>query len=72
LRRSPGGKTLFTWAEVEVVPMGATLSGPDTSPCALGGVSLEAASLEAVDTGAELVPLAMGLSVTLEFFGAAG
>jgi hypothetical protein len=72
LRRSPGRTTLSTWAEVEVVSMGATLSGPDTSPCASGEVRLEAASFEAAGTGAELVNLAVGLSFPLRFNGGAG
>jgi hypothetical protein len=58
---------LFTWAVVGVVPMGATLSGPDMSPGAPGEVRLEAASFEAAGTGAELVPLAVGLSAHLAF-----
>jgi hypothetical protein len=45
-----------------VVPIGVTLSGPDTSLGAPGEVRLEAASFEAAGTGAELVPLAVGLS----------
>jgi hypothetical protein len=52
--------------------MGAMLSGPDTSPDAPGKVRREAASIEAAGTGAVLVPLAVGLSVPLGFFGAAG
>jgi hypothetical protein len=52
--------------------MGATLSGPETSPGAPGEVRLEAASFEAAGTRAELVPLAVGLSVPLGYFGAAG
>jgi predicted nucleotidyltransferase len=71
LRRSPSRTTLSSWAVVEVVPMGATLSGPDTSPGAPGEVRLEAASFEAAGTGAELVPLAVVLSVPLGFVGAA-
>jgi predicted nucleotidyltransferase len=63
---------LSTWAVVKVVPIGATLSGPDTSPGAPGEVRLEAASFEAAGTDAELVPLAVGLSVPLGFYGAAG
>jgi hypothetical protein len=35
---------LSTWAVVWVVPIGVTLSDPDTSPGALGEVRLEAAS----------------------------
>jgi hypothetical protein len=72
LRHSPGETTLSTWAVVEVVSMGATLSGLDTSPGAPGEVRLEAASFEAAGTGAELVPLAVGLRVPLGFIGAAG
>jgi hypothetical protein len=44
LPHSPVEKTLSTWAVVEVVTMGATLSGPDTSPDDPGEVSLEAAA----------------------------
>jgi hypothetical protein len=68
----PGGTTLSTWAVEEVLPMGATLSGRDTSPGGPWEVRLEAASIEAAGTGAVLVPLAVGLSVPLGFFGAAG
>jgi hypothetical protein len=52
--------------------MGPTLSGPDTSPRAPGEVRLEVMSFEAVGTGAELVILAVGLSVPLGIVGAAG
>jgi hypothetical protein len=68
----PGGTTLSTWAVEVVVPVSATLSGPDTSPGAPGEVHLEAASIEAAGTGAVPVPLAVGLSVLLGLFGAAG
>jgi predicted nucleotidyltransferase len=63
---------LSTWAVVEVVPMGSTLSGPDTSPGAPGEVGLEAAYFQAACSGAELVPLAVGLRVPFGFVGAAG
>jgi hypothetical protein len=45
---------------------------PGHVPGAPGEMRLEAASFEALGTGAELVPLAVSLSVPLGFFGAAG
>jgi hypothetical protein len=54
------------------MPLGVTLSGPEMSPGAPGEVRLVAASMEAAGTGAVLVPLAVGLSVSLGLFGAAG
>jgi hypothetical protein len=56
-----------------VVLMGATLSGPDTSPGAPGEMRLEASSFEAARTVAELVRLVgVGLSVPLGFIGSMG
>jgi hypothetical protein len=72
LRRSPVGTTLSNWVMMEMVPMRAMLSDPYTSQGAPGELRLEAVSFETAGTGAELVPLAVGLSVTLGFVGAAG
>jgi hypothetical protein len=63
---------LSTWAVEETVPLGTTLSDPDTSPDAAGEVRLGAASIEAAGTDTVPVPLAVGLSVLLGFIGAAG
>jgi hypothetical protein len=72
LRRSPGKTTSSTWEVLDVVPLDATLSCSGTSPCSPGEVRLEAASIEAGDTGAVQVPLAVGLSVPRNLFGALG